>query len=411
MTSIVGAKVNYELMAEKLSALLTDMGNDGKDLQVFASATNNAWIIDFGATEHMTCDSRQIQTLKPSTKTFVSVANSNVALIIGEGTVSLSDTLNLDTVLVVPTLDYNLFAHHCLVIFWPSFCVFKDIRTRKTIGYGIKKGKLYYLELAFNSTRILTQALVMEGSREERNKDSGVWLWLRHLGHASFSGDILERSGDHSQENNVVNDLELSGNILETSGDHLQENNVENLERDKRTPDNSLSAPPYNLVSPTISQSVSPPLSPNNHNQSSSISDAPQRRLPDRVNREALTEPRWQTVMNEELKSLKKNATWEITDLPAGKKHVGCKWVYTVKYKVDGMVDRFKARLVVKGQSNSDHTLFLKRQNGKLTALIVYVNDMVVIGNDPEERVALQSYLSTEFEMKDLGYLKYFPRI
>lgn len=63
---------------------------------------------------------------------------------------------------------------------------------------------------------------------------------------------------------------------------------------------------------------------------------------------EALVDPRWQVTMNEELKSLKKNATWEITDLPADKKPVGCKWVYTVKYKVDGMVDRFKARLVAK---------------------------------------------------------------
>ncbi|XP_050107769.1 uncharacterized mitochondrial protein AtMg00810-like [Malus sylvestris] len=59
-------------------------------------------------------------------------------------------------------------------------------------------------------------------------------------------------------------------------------------------------------------------------------------------------------------------------------------------------------------QSNSDHTLFLKRQNGKLTSLIVYVDDMVVTGNDPEECAALQRYLSTEFEMKDLGSLKYF---
>ncbi|KAM1582752.1 hypothetical protein ACFX14_030431 [Malus domestica] len=59
-------------------------------------------------------------------------------------------------------------------------------------------------------------------------------------------------------------------------------------------------------------------------------------------------------------------------------------------------------------QSNSDHTLFLKRRNGKLTALIVYINDMVVTRNDPKERAALQRYLSTEFEMKDLGSLKYF---
>ncbi|WKA07561.1 hypothetical protein VitviT2T_025368 [Vitis vinifera] len=59
-------------------------------------------------------------------------------------------------------------------------------------------------------------------------------------------------------------------------------------------------------------------------------------------------------------------------------------------------------------QSNSDHTLFLKKQHGKITALIVYVDDMVVTGNDPEERKALQNYLSREFEMKDLGPLKYF---
>ncbi|RVW50307.1 Retrovirus-related Pol polyprotein from transposon RE1 [Vitis vinifera] len=54
-------------------------------------------------------------------------------------------------------------------------------------------------------------------------------------------------------------------------------------------------------------------------------------------------------------------------------------------------------------QSNSDHTLFLKKQHGKITTLIVYVDDMVVTGNDPEERKALQNYLSREFEMKDLG--------
>ena len=47
-------------------------------------------------------------------------------------------------------------------------------------------------------------------------------------------------------------------------------------------------------------------------------------------------------------------------------------------------------------QSNCDHTLFLKCQNGKLRTLIVYVDGMVVTGNDPDERAALQKYLSTE---------------
>ena len=59
-------------------------------------------------------------------------------------------------------------------------------------------------------------------------------------------------------------------------------------------------------------------------------------------------------------------------------------------------------------QSNSDHTLFIKNQQGKIIALIVYVDDMIVTGNDPEERRALKDYLFREFEMKDLGSLKYF---
>ncbi|BBG98181.1 BURP domain-containing protein, partial [Prunus dulcis] len=49
--------------------------------------------------------------------------------------------------------------------------------------------------------------------------------------------------------------------------------------------------------------------------------------------------------------------------------------------------------------SNSDHTLFLKRDEGKLIALIVYINDIVITGND---------YLSREFEMKDLGDMSHF---
>lgn len=214
--------------------------------------------------------------------------------------------------------------------------------------------------------------------------------------------------------------------------------------------------------------------------------------------------------MNEEMKSLQKNKAWELVDLPSRKKPVGCRWIYTIKYKADRTIERFKARLVAKGctqtygidymdtfapvakinivcvllslavnldwplqqfdvknaflhgdlteeiymdlplgclmqgnherkvcrlmkpyglkqspkawfgrftksmrefgyrQSNTDHTLFLKQQKGKITALIVYVDDMVVTGNDHEEREALQNYLSKEFEMKDLGSLKYF---
>ncbi|CAL8168114.1 unnamed protein product [Prunus armeniaca] len=59
-------------------------------------------------------------------------------------------------------------------------------------------------------------------------------------------------------------------------------------------------------------------------------------------------------------------------------------------------------------QCNSDHTLFLKHWKGKVTTLIIYVDDMIITGNDKQEISQLQDYLATEFEMKDLGGLKYF---
>ena len=52
--------------------------------------------------------------------------------------------------------------------------------------------------------------------------------------------------------------------------------------------------------------------------------------------------------MNEEMKSLQKNETWELIDRPLGKKPVECQWVYTVKHKADGTIENFKARLVAK---------------------------------------------------------------
>ena len=57
--------------------------------------------------------------------------------------------------------------------------------------------------------------------------------------------------------------------------------------------------------------------------------------------------------MNEEMKSLQKNKTWELVECPLGKKLVGCHWIYTVKYKADGSIERFKAILVAKGYTQT----------------------------------------------------------
>ena len=64
---------------------------------------------------------------------------------------------------------------------------------------------------------------------------------------------------------------------------------------------------------------------------------------------EALSHSGWKQVMVEEMVALHSTGTWDLVPLPAGKSHVGCRWVYTVKIGPDGRVDRLKARLVDKG--------------------------------------------------------------
>jgi len=64
---------------------------------------------------------------------------------------------------------------------------------------------------------------------------------------------------------------------------------------------------------------------------------------------EALSNEKWKQSLDAEMEALEKNSTWDLVAIPNGKKPVGCKWVYTIKYKADGSIERYKARLVAKG--------------------------------------------------------------
>ncbi|KAL6318191.1 hypothetical protein AAG906_035696 [Vitis piasezkii] len=147
---------------------------------------------------------------------------------------------------------------------------------------------------------------------------------------------------------------------------------------------------------------------------------------------EALEIPDWKEAVMEEIRALEKNGTWEVMNLPRGKKPMGCKWVFIVKYKVDDTVEQYKARLVAKGftqtydidytetfalvinnqgyqQGQTNHTMFFKQSNdGRMTILIVYIDDIILIGDDKGEVERLKKVLAIEFELKDLGQLRYF---
>ena len=212
--------------------------------------------------------------------------------------------------------------------------------------------------------------------------------------------------------------------------------------------------------------------------------------------------------MNEELDALHKNHTWDMVDLPHGQSVVGCRWVYKIKTKANGSVERYKARLVAKGftqeygidyeetfapvahltsvrcliavavvchwslyqidvknvflngnlheemymqpppdyphsgsqvcclccalyglrqalrawfekfssivaqqdftSSPHDTTLFVRRSSAGITLILLYVDDMIITGDDFAGIRSLQHFLSQHFEMKDLDTLSYF---
>ena len=226
--------------------------------------------------------------------------------------------------------------------------------------------------------------------------------------------------------------------------------------------------------------------------------------------KEANTNSIWRQAMHEELQALDENKTWNIVKLPHGKKTVGCRWIYKIKHRSDGTIERHKARLVARGftqtygedyketfapvakmntfrvlvslavnenwrlyqmdvknaflhgeleeevymrlppghpkesdprlacklnkalyglkqsprawyaklssvltmnglqRSDADSSLFVKKGISCITVVLVYVDDIVITGNDHEEISKLKAFLHRKFAIKDLGILKYF---
>jgi len=64
---------------------------------------------------------------------------------------------------------------------------------------------------------------------------------------------------------------------------------------------------------------------------------------------QAKDSPEWIAAMDRELEALEANGTWSLTTLPLNKKALTSKWVYKVKFQPDGLVERYKARSVIRG--------------------------------------------------------------
>ncbi|KAI3507425.1 hypothetical protein L1887_22411 [Cichorium endivia] len=65
--------------------------------------------------------------------------------------------------------------------------------------------------------------------------------------------------------------------------------------------------------------------------------------------KEAMQDENWRLAMQREIKALEENETWTLETLPEGKHAIDSKWVYKIKYKPNGEIERYKARLVARG--------------------------------------------------------------
>ncbi|KAK4406517.1 Retrovirus-related Pol polyprotein from transposon RE1 [Sesamum angolense] len=119
----------------------------------FAALHGKSWMLDSGATTHLTGNRSTFSNLTLS-HNFppVRLADGSYSPISGSGTIHPTNHLTLTNMLFAPEFPVNLLSisqltqkHNCSVTFFPSYCVFQDLQTRRTIGGGHERGGLYFL--------------------------------------------------------------------------------------------------------------------------------------------------------------------------------------------------------------------------------------------------------------------------
>nr|GEY18840.1 hypothetical protein [Tanacetum cinerariifolium] len=180
---------------------------------------------------------------------------------------------------------------------------------------------------------------------------------------------------------------------------------------------------------------------------------------------------KWLSAMNVEMQSMKDNEVWDLVDLPPNGKTVGSKWLFKKKTCMDGAVHTYKARLVAKGYTQTpridyeetfspvedirairiliaiaayhdyeiwqmdvktaflnvylSEEVYMEQPKGfvnlkypnrvssgsNVTFIILYVDDILIMGNNIPMLQDVKSYLGRCFAMKDLGEAAYILEI
>lgn len=174
------------------------------------------WIIDIGATNHMTADIDLLnkdsisQAVNPKR---VILPNGDVSLVTHTGCSNISENSTIQNVFHLPQFKYNLLSVskatkqlNCTATFFPNFCVFQDLWSGKVKEIGREKNGLYFL---------LRQRLPGHGKvagyafNTQNTKKSDLRLWHNRLGHVPFRTLSHMFSISHTRVNDNINKCEV----------------------------------------------------------------------------------------------------------------------------------------------------------------------------------------------------------
>jgi hypothetical protein len=120
---------------------------------VVESSLDKSWIVDSGASKHMTPYPMMFKTYKPlSERDKVQTANDSLCSIAGVGDVTCISELQLSSILHVPNFTNNLLSVsqlvddlNCVVFLSPTHFVLQELKTRRIIGIGKRSEGVYRL--------------------------------------------------------------------------------------------------------------------------------------------------------------------------------------------------------------------------------------------------------------------------
>lgn len=147
--------IMFSLKTASPITTLVDLGKPNTCLM----SSSSKWIIDFGATNHMTGSSNLFTTFQslPSTST-ITLENGSISYVFGSYTINPTPLIPLTYVLSLPKFSKNLivvskltYKLNCSISFFSNYCLFQDLLIKWIIDKGQASGGLYILNRRYQN--------------------------------------------------------------------------------------------------------------------------------------------------------------------------------------------------------------------------------------------------------------------